>query len=159
MQEAGQKPSAEDGALALVRGYAEHDPTAVAETLAALDPSGRAIAYGVLGGLLQFTLSIVEIGDRDIRICRLLRLADSIAPAVPPSYGPAVAEAVRAWARDDQAAVRQVTGTDPACALHVSAVFVAALGLALWGRASFLNVLTEYEQVLTDPPTGQRPAP
>ncbi|MGW2598831.1 hypothetical protein [Streptomyces klenkii] len=159
MQEAGQKPSAEDGALALVRGYAEHDPAAVAAALAALEPSGRATAYGVLGGLLQFTLSIVEIGGHHMGVCRLVRLADSVAPAVPPSYGPAVTEAVRAWARDDQAAVRRVTGTDLACALHVSAVFVTALGLALWGRFSFLNVLTEYGQTLVKPPAGHRPAP
>ncbi|MEU0629252.1 hypothetical protein [Streptomyces sp. NPDC005989] len=156
MSEAGQI-SASDCAVALVRGYAEHDTVAVAGALVTLDTSGQARAYASLGAQLQSTLSIVEVVGRDIEVCRLVRLADSVASAAPPHYEFAVTEAVRAWARDDPGGVRQVCGEDLVGALHVSAVFVAALGLALWGQDTFLGVLTEYGQTARDLMTGHRP--
>ncbi|MFE7112561.1 hypothetical protein ACFU98_36960 [Streptomyces sp. NPDC057575] len=156
MSEAGQI-AASDCAVALVRGYAEHDAVAVASSLVTLDTSGQARAYAILGAQLQSTLSIVEVVGRDIGVCRLVRLADFVASAAPPHYEFAVTEAVRAWARDDPGGVRQVCGEDLVGALHVSAVFVAALGLALWGQDTFLGVLTEYGQTAQDLMTGHRP--
>ncbi|WP_189281371.1 hypothetical protein [Streptomyces atratus] len=156
MSEAGQI-AASDCAVALVRGYAEQDAVAVASSLVTLDTSGQARAYAILGAQLQSTLSIVEVVGRDIEVCRLVRLADSVASAAPPHYEFAVTEAVRAWARDDPGGVRQVCGKDLVGALHVSAVFVAALGLALWGQDTFLGVLTDYGQTTQDPMTGHQP--
>ncbi|MEE1736385.1 hypothetical protein PUR49_07700 [Streptomyces sp. BE147] len=149
MSEAGQK-AASACAIALVRGYAEQDAVAVASSLVTLDTFGQARAYAVLGAQLQSTLSIVEVAGLDIGVCRLVRLADFVASAAPPHYEFAVSEAVRAWARDDPGGVRQVCGEDLEGALHVSAVFVAALGLALWGQDTFLGVLTEYGQNAQD---------
>jgi hypothetical protein len=39
--------------------------------------------------------------------------------------------------------------------VHVTAVFVAALGLVLWGRTGFLGVLTAYDDTVTAIVNGQ----
>ncbi|WP_149822918.1 hypothetical protein [Streptomyces tailanensis] len=55
----------------------------------------------------------------------------------------AVAEASRAWARGDRSALRGLSVRDLPGAVHITAVFVVVLGLALWGRTGLLDVLKE----------------
>ena len=49
----------------------------------------------------------------------------------PPHYESAIAEATRAWARGDDSTMRTLTGQDLLGAVHMTAVGVTALGLAL----------------------------
>lgn len=76
-----------------------------------------------------------------------MRWADEVAVAAPPHYEFATAEATRAWARGDESAMRAASCRDLTGAVHITAVGVTVLGLAVWGRAGFLDVLAEFRQV------------
>ncbi|WP_234330493.1 hypothetical protein [Streptomyces acidiscabies] len=43
--------------------------------------------------------------------------------------------------------MRALSGRDVLGAVHMTAVGVTALGLALWGRAGLLDVLEEFERI------------
>ncbi|CAM5719491.1 hypothetical protein SCANM63S_05795 [Streptomyces canarius] len=78
-----------------------------------------------------------------------MRQADEVAVVAPPHYEFAVAEAARAWARGDRAAMRAVSCRDLTGAVHITAVGVTVLGLTLWGRTGFLDVLAEFQEAAT----------
>ncbi|MEU2269348.1 hypothetical protein ABZ568_23680 [Streptomyces olindensis] len=84
---------------------------------------------------------------RPCRLEDLVRWADEVAVAAPPHYEFATAEATRAWARGDESAMRAASCRDLTGAVHITAVGVTVLGLAVWGRAGFLDVLAEFRQV------------
>ncbi|EKX62298.1 hypothetical protein PV416_45355 [Streptomyces ipomoeae] len=157
MSEAAHKTS-RDRAMDVVRGYADHDAIAVHEALAGLDADSWAEVYAVLSGLLRSTISIMEMSGRRCMPGHLVRQADEVAAAAPPHYELAVAEATRAWARGDQSAMRALSGRDLPGAVHMTAVGVAVLGLSLWGRTGFLDVLKEFHETVTalvnDPLSG-----
>ncbi|MEK2472598.1 MULTISPECIES: hypothetical protein [Streptomyces] len=160
MTDDGQRPAGapRDSAVALVRGYVARDTVAVGQALTALNETGQADAYRGLGALFQSTINVVEATDRRLEICRLVRLADGLASAAPPHYEFTLTEAVRSWARGDLAEVWRLNAADPVGAMHITAVFIAVLGLTLWDRETFLNVLATYEQIahthLPAPQTG-----
>ncbi|MEU6356591.1 hypothetical protein ABZ896_46025 [Streptomyces sp. NPDC047072] len=133
-----------DRALDVVRGYVDQDAVAVREALAGLDAGGSLEVYAVLNGLLRSTISIMELTGRSWRLDDLVRRADEVAVAAPPHYEFAAAEATRAWARGDESAMRAASCRDLTGAVHITAVGVTVLGLALWGRTGFLDVLQEF---------------
>ncbi|WP_405876418.1 MULTISPECIES: hypothetical protein [unclassified Streptomyces] len=157
MSDAAHKAS-RDRAIDVVRGYTDHDAMAVQEVLAGLDAGGWVEVYAVLSGLLRSTISIMELTDKQWKLGDLVRRTDEVAAAAPPHYEFAVAAATRAWARGDQSALRALSGQDLPGAVHMTAVGVAVLGLALWGRAGFLNVLKGFHETATalvnDRPSG-----
>lgn len=152
MSDAAHKTS-RDRALDVVRGYVDRDALAVRESLDGLDAGGSLETYAVLNGLLRSTISIMELTGRSWRIDDLVQQADEVAVSAPPHYEFAVAEATRAWARGDESAMRAASSHDLTGAVHITAVGVTVLGLAVWGRAGFLDVLAEFRHVavaLTD---------
>ncbi|WEB38243.1 hypothetical protein MOV08_02275 [Streptomyces yunnanensis] len=153
MTDDGQRPTgaSRDSAVALVRGYVARDTVAVGQALTALNATGQADAYRVLGALFQSTINVVEATGRRLEICRLARLADGLASAAPPHYEFTLTAAVRSWALGDLAEVWRLNAADPVGATHITAVFIAALGLALWDRETFLDVLATYEQITHAP--------
>ncbi|MFC9913259.1 hypothetical protein [Streptomyces sp. NPDC059862] len=157
MSDAAHKTS-HDRALDVVRGYTDRDALAVQEALAGLDAGSWTEVYAVLSGLLRSTVSIMELTGRQWKPGDLVRHADEVAATAPPHYEFAVAEATRAWARGDQSAMRALSGRDLPGAVHMTAVGVAVLGLALWGRTGFHGVLKEFHQTVTalvnDRPSG-----
>jgi hypothetical protein len=134
MSDGAQKPPGRR-AVDVVRGYAERDALVVRDALAGLDAVAWQEMYVVLSGLLHSTVSIIEVTGRSWTSGQLVELVDDVAAGAPPHYEFAVAETARAWARGDQSALSALPGRDPLGAVHVTAVFVAAMGLALWGRA------------------------
>lgn len=134
-------------AVEVVRAYVDHDTDAVQAALAGLDADGRAEAYAVLNGLLGSTISIMELTGRRWSVDELVRYSDEAATAAPAHYEFAITEATRAWARGDGPAMRALSGQDLLGALHMTAVGVTALGLALWGRAGLLDVLDEFDRI------------
>lgn len=154
MSEGAQKPPGRR-AVDVVRGYADRDALAVQDALAGLDAVAWMEMYAVLSGLLHSTVSIIEVTGRSWPSGRLVEHVDDLAAGAPPHYEFAVAEAARAWARGDRSALSALPGRDPLGAVHVTAVFVAAMGLAVWGRAGFLGVLTAYDDTVTALVTGQ----
>ncbi|KUO09889.1 hypothetical protein [Streptomyces sp. DSM 15324] len=132
-----------DRALDVIRGYVDHDAVAVHEALDGPDAGGASEVYAILNGLLRSTLSIMRLTGRSWRLDDLVRRADEIAVSAPPHYEFAVAEATRAWARGDESAMRAASCRDLAAAVHVTAVGVTVMGLAVWGRTGFLDVLAE----------------
>ncbi|MGW2052019.1 hypothetical protein ACWCPF_43925 [Streptomyces sp. NPDC001858] len=136
-------------AVDVVRGYADRDTIAVEDALAGLDAVAWMEMYAVLSGLLRATVSIIEVTGRRWTAGQLVEHADQVAATAPPHHEFAIAEAARAWVRGDQSALSALPGGDPLRAVHVTAAFVAALGLALWGRAGFLGVLTAYDDTVT----------
>ncbi|MFJ9714065.1 hypothetical protein [Streptomyces sp. NPDC101234] len=149
MSNAARKTSS-DCALDVVRGHVGHDADAVQEALAGLDTGSRIEVYAVLSGLLRSTISIMELTGRHWRLDELVRHSDEVATTAPPHYEFAIAEATRAWARGDDSAMRALSGQDLLGAVHMTAVGVTALGLALWGRAGFLGVLEEFDNTVTE---------
>ncbi|MCX4767436.1 hypothetical protein OG562_42120 [Streptomyces sp. NBC_01275] len=144
-------------AVDVVRGYAHRDAIAVRDALAGLDVVAWREMYAVLSGLLRSTVSIIEVTGERWTAGQLVGHADEVAAAAPPHYEFAIAEAARAWARGDPSALSALPGRDPLGAVHVTAVFVAALGLALWGRTGFLGVLTAYDETVSAIVNGQSP--
>ncbi|MET9850906.1 hypothetical protein ACFZC6_17400 [Streptomyces ossamyceticus] len=147
-----------DAALDAVRGYAHSDAVAVREALAGLDARSWTEVYDVLGGLLRSTIGIMELTGRHWKLDDLVRCTDGVSAAAPPHYEFAMAEATRAWARGDQSVMRAFSGRDIQGAAHMSAIGVAVLGLALWGRSGLLAVLEEFraaaDTLAHDPSTG-----
>ncbi|WP_172382524.1 hypothetical protein [Streptomyces sp. MNP-20] len=139
--------AAADRALGVVRGYAARDAAAVTRALARVGEAERQQTYAVLGGLLRSTLALVELTGRELRTGEVVRLADEVAAAAPTAYEFTVTQAVRAWASGDREAFRSAHADDPLGDLHVTAVLVVLLGLALWGRETFLDTLRAYEEV------------
>ncbi|MER7923013.1 hypothetical protein ABTY96_07735 [Streptomyces sp. NPDC096057] len=139
-----------DYALKVVRGYADRDATAVEEALAGLDAARWTEVYAVLSGLLRSTISIMELTGRRWKLDDLVLRSDEVAVAAPPHYEFAMAEATRAWARGDQSAMRALSDRDLQGAVHMTAVGVTVLGLALWGRAGLLDVLKEFSEAVTE---------
>lgn len=156
MSDAAHKTS-HDRALDAVRGYADHDAIAIQKALAGLDSGSWMEVYAVLSGLLRSTISIMELSGKRWELGHLVRHADEVASAAPPHYEFAVAEATRAWARGDQSAMRALSGRDLPGAVHITAVGVAVLGLTLWGRTGFLDVLKACDETATAP-TNDRPS-
>jgi hypothetical protein len=142
-------------AVDVVRGYADRDAIAVQDALAGLDAVAWMEMYAVLSGLLRSTVSIIEVTGERWAAGQLVEHADEVAAAAPPHYEFAIAEAAREWARGGQSALSALPGRDPLGAVHVTAVFVAALGLVLWGRTGFLGVLTAYDDTVTTIVNGQ----
>jgi hypothetical protein len=145
MSDAPRK-TAHDQALDIVRGYVDHDAVAVREALDGFDAGGSLEVYAILNGLLRSTISIMELTGRPWRLDDLVRRADEVAVSAPPHYEFAAAEATRAWARGDESAMRAASCRDLAGAVHITAVGVTVLGLALWGRTGFLDVLAEFHE-------------
>ncbi|MBE8472146.1 hypothetical protein [Streptomyces justiciae] len=145
MSDAAHKTS-RDRAMDVVRGYVDHDSTAVQAALDDLDTGMSLEVYAVLNGLVRSTISIMELTGKAFRLDDLVRQADTIATVAPPHYEFAIAEATRAWARGDQSAMRAASCEDLVGAVHITAVGVAVLGLALWGRSGFLDVLAEFHE-------------
>ncbi|MEU6341756.1 hypothetical protein ABZ883_12510 [Streptomyces sp. NPDC046977] len=145
MSEHPGKPSHER-AIDVVRGYANHNAVAVRNALADLDPGGWTDVFGVLNGLLRSTIGIVELTGAEWNTGQLVRHADEVAAAAPPHYEFAVAEATRAWALGDVSPLRTFADGDLPAAVHITGVFVAVLGLALWGRAGFLDVVNRLDE-------------
>ncbi|MFK0159476.1 hypothetical protein ACIQVL_19385 [Streptomyces sp. NPDC090499] len=145
-------------ALKLVRGYMDHNGIAVREALEGLNEGGSIEVYAILNGLLRSTISILELTGKSWNLDDLVRQADELAAAAPPHYEFAVGEATRAWARGDQSAMRAVSCRDLSGAVHITAVGTAVLGLKLWGRTGFLDVLKEFHEAATalvsDPRSG-----
>ncbi|MFI8930989.1 hypothetical protein ACIG3E_25390 [Streptomyces sp. NPDC053474] len=139
--------TAADRALGVVRGYAACDAAAVTRALVRVGEAERQQTYAVLGGLLRSTLALVALTGRELRTGEVVRLADEVAAAAPTAYEFTVTQAVRAWARGDQEGFRGAHADDPLGDLHVTAVLVVLLGLALWGRETFLDTLRAYEEV------------
>lgn len=148
MSDAVHKTS-HDRALDVVRGYVDHDGIAVQEALEGLDARGSLEVYAILNGLVRSTISIMELTGRPFRLEDLVRQADEVAVVAPLHYEFAVGEATRAWARGAQSAMRAVSCRDFTAAVHITAVGVAVLGLALWGRSGLLDVLAEFHQAAT----------
>ncbi|NUP40340.1 MAG: hypothetical protein HOY76_25815 [Streptomyces sp.] len=148
MSDAAQK-TARDHAMDVVRGYVDRDGTAVREALESLDAGSSLEVYAVLNGLVRSTISIMELTGGPFRLDDLVRRADEIAGIAPPHYEFAVAEATRAWARGDQSAMRAASCQDLTGAVHITAVGVVVLGLALWGRTGLLEVLAEFDEAAT----------
>ncbi|MGW5663564.1 hypothetical protein ACWEWG_26315 [Streptomyces sp. NPDC003758] len=144
MSDAPQR-TCRDRALSVVRGYAHKDAAAVQEALAGLDASGWIEVYALLTGLLRSTISIMELAGRHWKLDDLVRRSDDIATAAPPHYEFAMAEAARAWAVGDESAMRALSCRDVPGAVHMTAVGIAVLGLALWGKAGFLDVIEEFD--------------
>ncbi|MFC9506179.1 hypothetical protein [Streptomyces sp. NPDC057002] len=111
--------------------------------------------YAILNGLLRSTISIVELTGRPSQPDDLVRQADEVAAAAPTHYEFAVGEATRIWAGGDPSSMRAVSCRDLTGAVHITAVDVAALGLALWGTPGFLRLLEEAHEVAA--PVGGRP--
>ncbi|WP_369173016.1 hypothetical protein AB5J49_35930 [Streptomyces sp. R28] len=157
MRDAAHKTS-RDRAVDVVRGYANQDAIAVQEALDGLDAGNWTEVYAVLSGLLRSTISIMELSGKRCELGQLVRRSDEVAAAAPPHHEFAVAEATRAWARGDQSAMRALSGQDLPGAVHMTAVGAAVLGLELWGRTGFLEVLNELHQTVTalvnDRPSG-----
>ncbi|MGJ5830483.1 hypothetical protein [Streptomyces ossamyceticus] len=147
-----------DAALDAVRGYAYSDAVAVREALAGLDARSWTEVYAALGGLLRSTVGIMELTGRHWKLDDLVRYTDEVSAAAPPHYEFAMAEATRAWARGDQSVMRALSGRDIQGAVHMSAIGVAVLGLALWGRSGLLAVLQEFraaaDTLAHNPSTG-----
>jgi hypothetical protein len=147
-----------DAALDAVRGYAHSDAVAVREALAGLDARSWTEVYTALGGLLRSTVGIMELTSRHWKLDDLVRYTDEVSAAAPPHYEFAMAEATRAWARGDQSVMRAFSGRDIQGAVHMSAIGVAVLGLALWGRSGLLAVLEEFraaaDTLAHNPSTG-----
>jgi hypothetical protein len=147
-----------DAALDAVRGYAHSDAVAVREALAGLDARSWTEVYTALGGLLRSTVGIMELTGRHWKLDDLVRYTDEVSAAAPPHYEFAMAEATRAWARGDQSVMRAFSGRDIQGAVHMSAIGVAVLGLALWGRSGLLAVLEEFraaaDTLAHNPSTG-----
>ncbi|MCI3935331.1 hypothetical protein [Streptomyces sp. AN091965] len=143
----GTPGTAADRALGVVRGYAAGDAAAVAGALARVGEAERQQTYAVLGGLLRSTLALVALTGRELRTGEVVRLADEVAAAAPTVYEFTVTQAVRAWARGDLEGFRGAHAADPLGEIHVTAVLVVLLGLALWGRETFLDTLRAYEDV------------
>ncbi|MER5432422.1 hypothetical protein [Streptomyces sp. NPDC002588] len=122
---------------------------AVRDALAGLGSVARTEMYAVLSGLLRSTVSIIEVTGERWTPGQLVGHADEVAAAAPPHYEFAIAEAARAWSRGDRSAPSALPGRDLLGAVHMTAAFVAALGLALWGRTGFLGVLTAYDDTVT----------
>lgn len=141
----------------VVRGYADRDAIAVRDALAGLDVVAWMEMYSVLSGLLRSTASIIEISGQRWTTGQLVEHVDEVAAVAPPHYEFAIAEAARAWACGDGSALSALPGRDPLAAVHVTAVFVAALGLVLWGRAGFLGVLTAYDETVSAIVNGRSP--
>ncbi|MBB5102332.1 hypothetical protein [Streptomyces spectabilis] len=153
----GAAATAADRALGVVRGYAARDAVAVTGALARAGEAEQRQTYAVLGGLLRSTLAIVQLTDRELRTREVVRLADEVAAVAPADHEFTVTEAVRAWARGDREGLRSAHADDPLGDIHVTAVLTVLLGLTLWGREAFLDVLTAYEHVartLPVPPEG-----
>ncbi|QNP68627.1 hypothetical protein IAG44_03500 [Streptomyces roseirectus] len=146
-----------DRALGVLRAYADRDADGVEGALAGLGESGWVEVYAVLSGLLHTTVGIVELTGIREQLGRVVRCADEVAAVAPPHYEFAIAEATRAWARGDQGAMRAVSGRDLPGAVHMTAVFVTVLGVALWGRSGFLGVLRTFHDTLSS--LDQPPAP
>ncbi|MEV6654179.1 hypothetical protein [Streptomyces sp. NPDC051219] len=150
--------TAYDRALEVVQGYANHDAIAVQDALAGLNASGWSEVYAVLSGLLRSTISIMELTGEQWKLGDLVRHADEVAAAAPLHYEFVVAEVARAWARGDDSGLRTLSGRDLPGAVHVTAAFVAVLGLALWGRTGFLDVIKEFHvavsALVNDQPFG-----
>lgn len=145
-----------DHALDVVQGYAHQDAVAVQKAVAGLDADGWAEAYALLSGLLRSTISIMELTGRTWKLDDLVRACDDIATAAPPHYEFAMAQSTRAWAAGDESAMRALSHRDIPGAVHMTAIGIATLGLALWGRAGFLDVLAEFHAAadfLTNDPT------
>ncbi|MDX2681358.1 hypothetical protein [Streptomyces soliscabiei] len=170
MSDDAARQTSRDRALNVVRGYANHDGIAVRDALDGLDgvegldgldglDAGSSIeVYAILNGLLRSTISIMELTGKAWKLDDLVRQADEVAVAAPPHYEFAVGEATQAWARGDQSAMRAVSCQDVVGAVHITAVGVAVLGRAVWGRTGFLDVLQEFHDVATalahDRPSG-----
>jgi hypothetical protein len=135
-----------DRALNVVRGYVDHDPVAVCEALDGLEAGDSLEVYAILSGLLRSTISIMELTSRPWRLDDLVRRADEIAVSAPLHYEFAVAEATRAWARGGSSALRAASCRDLTGAVHITAVGVTVLGLVVWGRTGFLDVLAEFHE-------------
>ncbi|WP_405820511.1 hypothetical protein OG241_33035 [Streptomyces sp. NBC_01390] len=148
MSNAAHKTSS-DRAMDVVRGYVDHDGVAVREALDSLDTAGSLEVHAILNGLVRSTISIMELTGRPFALEDLVRQADAVATVAPLHYELAVSEATRAWARGDQSAMRAVSCRDPTGAVHITAVGVVVLGLALWGRTGFLDVLAEFHEAAT----------
>ncbi|MFJ9705787.1 hypothetical protein [Streptomyces sp. NPDC101234] len=144
------RKTSSDYALDVVRGYADHDATAVQEALAGLDAGSWIEVYAVLSGLLRSTISIMELTGRRWNLDELVRGSDEVAAVAPPHYEFAMAETTRAWDRGDESAMRALSGQDLLGAVHMTAAGVAVLGTALWGRAKLLDVLREFGQAVTE---------
>ncbi|WP_405865613.1 MULTISPECIES: hypothetical protein [unclassified Streptomyces] len=142
-------------AVDVVRGYTNRDAIAVRDALAGLDALAWTEMHAVLSGLLRSTVSVIEVTGKQWTTGQLVEHADEVAAAAPPHYEFAIAEAARAWAHGDQSAPSALPGRDPLGAVHITAVFVAALGLAMWGRTGFLGVLTAYDDTVTAIMNGQ----
>jgi hypothetical protein len=134
----------------VVRGYAAHDAAAVEKAVAGLDSARWIEVYAVLSGLLCSTISIMELTGRHWQLDELVQEADKVAAAAPLHYELAMAESTRAWARGDHSAMRALSGQDLPGAVHMTAVGVVVLGLALWGRAGLLDVLAEFDHTVTE---------
>ncbi|MFG2422707.1 hypothetical protein ACGFWD_27120 [Streptomyces sp. NPDC048448] len=139
---AGKTPY--ERALEVVQGYANHDPIAVQDALAGLNAGGWSEVYAVLSGLLRSTISIMELTGEPWKLYEFVQHADEVAAAAPLHYEFAVAEATRAWAGGDNLALRTFAGGDLPGSVHMTAVSLAVLGLALWGRTGFLDVIEEF---------------
>ncbi|GAB2889390.1 hypothetical protein GCM10027074_67160 [Streptomyces deserti] len=136
-------------ALDVVRGYTDRNAVAVEEALSGLDAGSWIEVYAILSGLLRSTISIMELSGKRWQVGELVRHTDEVAAVAPPHHEIAIAEATRAWARGDESAMRALSGQDLPGAVHMTAVGVAVLGLALWGRLGFLAVLEEFHETAT----------
>lgn len=145
----GAQKSPAGRAVDVVRGYANRDAIAVQDALSGLDTVARTEMHAVLDGLLRSTVSLIEVTGERWTARQLVDRADEVATAAPPHYGFAIGEAARAWARKDRSARHAPPGRDPLGAVHVTAAFVAALGLVLWGGPGFLGVLAAYDDTVT----------
>lgn len=148
MDNAAHKTSG-DHAMDVVRGYADHDANAVQKALAGLDAGSWIEVYAVLSGLLRSTISIMELTGRRWDLDELVRGSDEVAAAAPPHYELAIARCTRAWARGDHSEMRALSGQDLPGAVHMTAVGVTVLGVALWGRAGLLAVLRELDETVS----------
>ncbi|WP_159765948.1 hypothetical protein [Streptomyces sp. HM190] len=146
-----------DAALDAVRSYTYCDAVAVREALAGLDARDWTEVYAVLSGLLRSTITIMELTGRHWNLDDLVRLSDEVSAAAPPHYEFAMAQATRAWAHGDPSMMRASSGRDVQGAVHMTAIGIAVLGLALWGRSGLLGVLEEFrataDALVYDDPT------
>jgi hypothetical protein len=145
----GAPKASHERAVDLVRGYLDRDAVAVQEALSGLGALSWLEVYAVLSDLLRSTISIMELSGKRWQVGDLVRHTDEIAAVAPPHHEFAVAEATRAWARGDRSTMRALSGQDLAGAVHMTAVGLAVLGLALWGRTGFLDALDEFHETAT----------